>query len=247
MSEPGASTTPAPLSLVCTYCGSTLSINTETVGPAYLTYERPESIECDALDCSATWGAQRNPARPAAVDPVPRPLPAADARDRPPEHDPAEDAGDQPVKAHATAPTDTVRLREIAQAAITLTPGSWEEGEGWVYTDPIRPGDRRLANVLGDRYTDPERAVDERARARANIAHIVAFSPTAALALIEEIESLRSALASVEGRIKIEEEAIQRSLDHDLWHQGLDYQSAVIARLRSALPQSRDQSQESAR
>lgn len=43
------------VALVCPYCGATVSINTETVGQPYLTYERPESIECYADDCYATW------------------------------------------------------------------------------------------------------------------------------------------------------------------------------------------------
>jgi hypothetical protein len=52
--------------LACPYCGAGLSINTETVGPAYLTYEKPEAIECDAysdVHCGATWepdGTPRN-------------------------------------------------------------------------------------------------------------------------------------------------------------------------------------------
>ncbi|KQP63042.1 hypothetical protein ASF47_18700 [Nocardioides sp. Leaf285] len=39
-------------------------INTETAGPAYLTYERPESIECDAysdVHCGATWEPNGTP------------------------------------------------------------------------------------------------------------------------------------------------------------------------------------------
>jgi hypothetical protein len=52
---------PEPIALVCVYCGTALTINTETVGPAYLTYERPESIECDALDCGAVWEPDGTP------------------------------------------------------------------------------------------------------------------------------------------------------------------------------------------
>lgn len=43
------------LALVCPYCGATLTINLETEGRPYLTYEVPESIECYATDCGATW------------------------------------------------------------------------------------------------------------------------------------------------------------------------------------------------
>ena len=49
------------LALVCPYCGATVSINLETVGPAYLTHERPESIECYASDCEATWEPNGEP------------------------------------------------------------------------------------------------------------------------------------------------------------------------------------------
>jgi hypothetical protein len=50
--------------LRCTYCGGRLVIYSETVGPAYLTYETPESVQCD--DCDATWepnGELRDPAK----------------------------------------------------------------------------------------------------------------------------------------------------------------------------------------
>lgn len=45
----------SPRALACPYCGSSLWINTETVGRPYLTYEKPESIECNATDCGAVW------------------------------------------------------------------------------------------------------------------------------------------------------------------------------------------------
>lgn len=41
--------------LRCPHCGGGLWINVETVGPAYLTYESPEAIECDQTDCGAVW------------------------------------------------------------------------------------------------------------------------------------------------------------------------------------------------
>lgn len=48
-------TTEGSLALVCPYCGATVTINQETVGPPYQTYEKPESIECYASGCEATW------------------------------------------------------------------------------------------------------------------------------------------------------------------------------------------------
>jgi hypothetical protein len=50
--------------LACPYCGASLRVVSETVGPAYLTYERPESIECDAysdVHCAATWEPDGTP------------------------------------------------------------------------------------------------------------------------------------------------------------------------------------------
>lgn len=49
------------LALVCPYCGATLTINLETEGRPYLTYEVPESIECYATDCGATWEPNGEP------------------------------------------------------------------------------------------------------------------------------------------------------------------------------------------
>lgn len=52
------------LSLRCPYCGGTLTIDQETAGPPYLTYETPESITC--WTCDARWepdGTFREPAK----------------------------------------------------------------------------------------------------------------------------------------------------------------------------------------
>lgn len=54
----------AAVALTCPYCGAGLVINLETVGPPYLTYERAESIECDAyssIHCGATWEPDGTP------------------------------------------------------------------------------------------------------------------------------------------------------------------------------------------
>lgn len=58
---------PEKVPLVCPHCGASLIINMETVGPAYLTYERPESIECDAyssVHCAAVWEPDGTPRYP---------------------------------------------------------------------------------------------------------------------------------------------------------------------------------------
>lgn len=41
--------------LRCTWCGEQLYIPLETVGPAYMTYETVESIECNSPGCDASW------------------------------------------------------------------------------------------------------------------------------------------------------------------------------------------------
>lgn len=66
--------------------------------------------------------------------------------------------------------TDT-ELRELLAAA---TPGPWEAGERWIFTSPIYDDTTALANVLGDRYADPDRMQAEIERGRVNTALIVA-------------------------------------------------------------------------
>jgi uncharacterized protein YbaR (Trm112 family) len=41
--------------LACPYCGGKLTVDTETTGRAYLSYEAPESIVCDEMGCGAAW------------------------------------------------------------------------------------------------------------------------------------------------------------------------------------------------
>jgi uncharacterized protein YbaR (Trm112 family) len=47
--------------LVCPYCGASLTVNQETAGSPYLTYERVESVECYASDCGAAWEPNGEP------------------------------------------------------------------------------------------------------------------------------------------------------------------------------------------
>lgn len=50
-----ADSTSGSLALVCPYCGATVQINLEWQGRPYLQEQVPESIECYADDCEATW------------------------------------------------------------------------------------------------------------------------------------------------------------------------------------------------
>lgn len=84
---------------------------------------------------------------------------------------------------------DLDALERIAQAA---TPGPWEAGDVWVFTDPIYPDDRRLSNVLGMKYADEERAHAEHARGLRNAEHIAAFDPSTVLALIARVRELEA-------------------------------------------------------
>lgn len=82
-----------------------------------------------------------------------------------------------------------VELRRIAEAA---TPGPWEAGDVWVYTDPIYADDRRLSDVLGMTFADEDRAEAEHARGLRNADHIAASNPTIVLALLDRIEALEA-------------------------------------------------------
>lgn len=49
------------LALTCPYCGSKLTVNLETTGRPYLSYEVVESIECDDWKCGAEWEPDGTP------------------------------------------------------------------------------------------------------------------------------------------------------------------------------------------
>jgi hypothetical protein len=49
--------------LRCPHCGGDLSVEMETRGSAYLTYEAVESIECQTWECSAAWDQYGEPLR----------------------------------------------------------------------------------------------------------------------------------------------------------------------------------------
>lgn len=78
---------------------------------------------------------------------------------------------------------DLDRLAELADAA---TPGPWELGDGWVYTDPIYEDDSRLANVaVMSKFADAQRQAEEHTRIEANLAFIAACSPSVVSALVQ--------------------------------------------------------------
>lgn len=47
--------------LACSYCGGKLTVDLETKGSAYLTYEAPESVTCNELGCQAVWEPDGTP------------------------------------------------------------------------------------------------------------------------------------------------------------------------------------------
>lgn len=80
--------------------------------------------------------------------------------------------------------------KEIEERANAATPCPWEAGVGWVFTDPIYEDDRRLANVFGMKYFDPERTEAERERAQRN-AEFVSHAREDVPALLTEVKRLR--------------------------------------------------------
>lgn len=60
---------------------------------------------------------------------------------------------------------DLTAIRKRADAA---TPGPWEAGDVWVFTDPVYPDDKRLSNVLGMPFADDERNAREHQRGLTN-------------------------------------------------------------------------------
>ena len=60
--------------LACPYCGGKLTVNTETTGRAYLSYEVPESITCDEMGCQAVWEPDGTPRDLPAFAPLLPPL-----------------------------------------------------------------------------------------------------------------------------------------------------------------------------
>lgn len=91
--------------------------------------------------------------------------------------------------------TDLGKLEELAKAA---TPGPWEAGQGWVFTDPIYPDDRRLSDVLGMTFADLERAASETERGQANAEFIAAANPATVLALLAAHRAVLARIAKVE-------------------------------------------------
>lgn len=100
-------------------------------------------------------------------------------------------------------------LEATARAA---TPGPWEAGDVWVYTPPIYPDDRRLSDVLGMKFEDEDRAYAEHGRGLKNAAHIAAFDPSAALALIERVREAEAELLEVHANFAVQEGRLREAV-----------------------------------
>lgn len=72
-------------------------------------------------------------------------------------------------------PEGRAEIRRLLDEATDMTPGEWEEGDGWIYTLPVHEEDNRLANVLGMEYADLDLQQAERKRGQRNAALIVAL------------------------------------------------------------------------
>lgn len=76
---------------------------------------------------------------------------------------------------------------EVRALLAAATPGPWEAGDCWVYTQPIYSDDPRLMNVLGMSYIDPDRAEEERLRGNVNAA-LIARAPELLAALCDKLD-----------------------------------------------------------
>lgn len=113
-------------------------------------------------------------------------------------------------------------LEATARAA---TPGPWEAGDVWVYTDPIYPDDRRLSNVLGMKFEDEERADAEHARGLRNAEHIATFDPPAVLALIARLREAEAVIEQVRAKLpgpRTFAESMSRDFAGNLWPRNVD-------------------------
>lgn len=105
---------------------------------------------------------------------------------------------DQTPAADPTPGSSRVDVAGLRAAAEAATPGPWEAGHGWVYTQPIYSDDDRLADIFGVGYVDTDRALAEVARGNANAAYVAAADPTTVLALLDERDDLAARLATAE-------------------------------------------------
>lgn len=48
------------MNLRCPYCGDKIIVNTEYIGPAYLSEQTPVGFECDDYKCGAEWDIDGN-------------------------------------------------------------------------------------------------------------------------------------------------------------------------------------------
>ena len=88
-----------------------------------------------------------------------------------------------------TEPLDLDAIRARAEAA---TPGPWEAGIQWVYSDgQIYADDNRVPDVLGMEFADPDRAEDEARRGQRN-AEFIAAARTDVPTLLAEVKRLRA-------------------------------------------------------
>lgn len=94
--------------------------------------------------------------------------------------------------------TEALHLDELERLANAATPGPWEAGDAWVFTDPIYADDRRLSNVLGMTFADEERASAEHERGLRNAEFIAATDPQTVLALIERVKGAEDAIAEMQ-------------------------------------------------
>jgi hypothetical protein len=97
---------------------------------------------------------------------------------------------------------EPIDLNAIDARANAATPSPWEEGDGWVYTEPVYDDDNRLSNVCGMSFSDPERAGVERERAQRNV-RFIAHARKDVPALLAEVRRLRSGITEAIREVQI--------------------------------------------
>lgn len=86
----------------------------------------------------------------------------------------------------------SIDLDAIKARIAARTPGGWELGDGWVYTDPIYDDDTRLTPIgRAAKFADPERQAAEWERVRHDL-ELIAHAPTDLAALVAEVKRLRT-------------------------------------------------------
>ena len=105
---------------------------------------------------------------------------------------------------------DLTKLREIAEAA---TPGPWQ-ARMTTFGDPNDGPTHSCVRVEGAHWTDHLAVAEGCAEADRNMAHIAAFDPPTVIALIDELERLRTI---ADAQVEAAAEVLTLDIDGSEW------------------------------